>query len=234
MTNEEARNFDDGIRTQVEVDMDEHDILDYKDDLSMEEEGIEDTQLAEEVVEKSSHDKDPNGGVSGDDQPVPGTSGTQSQDIVQELSAQSEEQLMENLVIQNMMKKFFENQFKNMQMTQAQEKEKTTEKGRQANVQQVKSPSDTTIYAPALNKRITPVNKGGLDTAGCVYERMNPVMIDNHFDSNISNIGANQIANFVEAVRLDQHPTNRRKLDNAAAELNEARNRADEAIVNVE
>ena len=111
---EEAIVQTDGICMQIENEMDN--ILDYEDDLSIDEE-----EIAEETVETS----DPGS-------PRPGTSSeVQKQckqiqdknadintDFISQLENQAEEKLMGNPVIQRMMQKFFREEFQNIQKQQ--------------------------------------------------------------------------------------------------------------------
>ena len=140
----------DGVHTEVdEVDSDIQDeLLDYEDDLSIEE------------VEEESLDTTDNAEVSHQEETsVPGTSmgrtvvGTEKQAISQ-LNEQNEEKLMQNPVIQRMMTKFFDERFKNLQATGLS----LVENGK-SDKNLVKSPSDTTIYAPTLQKILTPQDK---------------------------------------------------------------------------
>ena len=76
----------------------------------------------------------------------------------------TEEQLRSNPIIQRMMQDFFKDQFKNLQMTQNNSGKDKTESMSQSNgpretntkAGNIKSPSDTTIYAPALQRKLTP------------------------------------------------------------------------------
>ena len=91
----------DGICTQVEQELeDDHDILDYEDDLSME---GDDCNLVE-VEENSMHPE-----------PTPGTSGQEQNKLVEQLAKQPEDELMQNPVIQRMMQTFFKEQFQNLE-----------------------------------------------------------------------------------------------------------------------
>ena len=90
------------------------------------------------------------------DEPTPETSGLQNSKAMEQVKVQTdEEQLFENPIIQNMMKKFIADQFKSMQMEQ-QKPGKTVTRETVKNVSTIKSPSDTTIYAPALQTRLMP------------------------------------------------------------------------------
>ena len=131
---------DDGICTQVEQDLDEQDeqdILDYDNDLSMEGENLE--LVSSPIIEP----------LTEDNEPKPGTSGYSMQQIVQEMTKQPEK-LMENPVIQKMMQKFVQEQFKNLQAEQQKSGINMLDK---QGINQVRSPSDTTIYTPALQKK---------------------------------------------------------------------------------
>ena len=97
--------------------------------------------------------------------------------MMQYFGAKSEDELMQNPILQKMMKQFFEAQFKDVNdkgegkkqnddtsnmrqvvMVNSQTKGDRVVKGKQieSNVQVIKSPSDTTIYVPALQKKLTP------------------------------------------------------------------------------
>ena len=69
-----------------------------------------------------------------------------------------EQQLLQNPVLKNMMEMFIAQQFRSMQ-TETQVSSKQTGKPShvvksRANNQEIKLPLDTTLYAPALQKRI--------------------------------------------------------------------------------
>ena len=120
----------------------------------------------------------------------------------------SEEKLMSNPVIQNMMEKFFNDKFKDMVNQQPRNSGNCTKVTNSENM--VRSPSDVTVYAPALQKRLTPqnisqnvvkINSEGLIQSGLVSTAAQlPVMNGlNHDNSNI-------VTQFVELVHQVQHP----------------------------
>ena len=131
----------DGVITTIEVDadtdkiqheVDQDELLDYEDNLSMEEEDSN-----EEVEEVN---------VAGTNMP--------SVDLSTVLNSQTEDQLMQNPILQKMMTKFFEDKFKDIQ-GQGSDGKNNGKRGKMVNEGIIKSPSDTTIYAPALNKKLT-------------------------------------------------------------------------------
>ena len=92
---------------------------------------------------------------------------------LQQLNQQSEEQLLNNPKLQKMMEKFFVENFKMLQGNLNREQKDGSNpsgKGRDkdsggfktvVNQNQVlKSPSDTTIYTPALQKKLMPEQEG--------------------------------------------------------------------------
>ena len=155
---------DDGVTLGVEgLDPDKQELLDYEDDLSMEEEDI-----APMIVE----DSPVKAGTSR--QTVEHSNEMDADRLIQQLGSQTEEKLMQNPVLQRMMKRFFEDQFKDMSKqsgkvinqpgvaggsgdTNVRSKGfQSKNPGEQEKL--IKSPSDTTIYAPALQKKLTPVS----------------------------------------------------------------------------
>ena len=134
------QNKGDGIEMTVQCDDIEE--LDYEDDLSVDEDV--------EVVHVET-----NWMIS----PRPGTSGEnrkhQGGDTIALLAEEtSEAKLMNNPVIQRMMHKFFEEKFKDLQHENPG-MNKVKQAG-QGHIDRLKSPVDTTIYAPALQKKLTP------------------------------------------------------------------------------
>ena len=77
-----------------------------------------------------------------------------SVDLSTVLNSQTEDQLMQNPIPQKMMTKFFEDKFKDIQ-GQGLDGKNNGKRGEMVNEGIIKSPSDTTIYAPALNKKLT-------------------------------------------------------------------------------
>ena len=148
----------DGVDTEVEFigmipgEADDE-FLDYEDDLSMEEDNAD-------IVHNLDEMQSPIQGSQVDQAAIPGTSKDQSQssstDLATQINALPEEQLMQNPIIQKMMTKFFEERFKDLNPTTGLINSSTickTDKVKtQVNGSLVKSPSDTTIYAPALSK----------------------------------------------------------------------------------
>ena len=190
----------------------------------------------------------------------PGT----SKDLVQTTTdTDLEEKLMNNPVIQKMMTKFFEDKFKDLQREQQQNQQnpsqaetglnpmgfKQVDSGKIVGVsvnnidnqgsKLVKSPSDTTIYVPALHKKLTPQSRNTL-----WLSEGRPDASSGQF---LQGQGANQkdaINNFVEAVRMEQHPQDsgqravledeRRFTNLDAADLEQAQKRAGKAIIEAE
>ena len=211
------------------------------------------------------------------DNPQPGTSTQHLQPVGvsalenSTLVALTEEQLMNNPVLQKRMQKFFTEQFKNIQKdngdANAASNKAAAGKGsvhlaghlikvnepddKLNKISTVKSPSDTTIYAPALNKRLTP--NGGEDVVfvaprnkSGVYEILTNGPLqqmqsqqqqnggEEHFQSNQ---GLNSITDFVENIRLENHPEDepgRKKSDTLAVGLDAAQSRAQKAIIEAE
>ena len=137
-------------------DMNDLEELDYEDDLSVEgdNEDVGDIQILGESQDLSVGEK----GIQ------PGTS---SQMITQLANEKDEEKLTNNLVIQKVMLKFFKDQMKDMEENKGEcvtylQKEIRNQSETQWRVDSqrnvVKSPLDTTIYAPALQKKLTPTN----------------------------------------------------------------------------
>ena len=254
-TLQESGNQGDGITIAVEEDglelmADEE--LDYDDDLSIEAE--------DKIVENSGLPQ--NSGV--EQQPQPGTSSGENgvdgcgaiTDVLRfpsQINPDAEEQLYNNPVMQRMMQRFFNNQFKTVQQTSEanqQQKEQgklmqlpsdnlvrtelsvKVKKGNQ--VSRIKSPSDTTIYAPALQRKLTPNNQ---DLVGTNLECSNLTGVNNELSvPTVPEQVINDVAHFVEAVRLDQHPSDeqRRRSSVTGADLENAQKRAGHAILEAE
>ena len=138
----------DGIDTTVDVDELDDEELDYEDDLSITEE-----------IYPLPEDEEP-------DQPVPGPSGVnqnkmdnEQQSLLEDLTHGAEERIMNNPIMQKMMQKFFDERMKNMRNTQGKGKGGVVKSSKNlvnkcSGHPTVKSPSDTTIYAPALQKKV--------------------------------------------------------------------------------
>ena len=259
----------DGIQMLVDGgDMDsEIELLDYEDDLSMEgdfeEWGVESQESSKVPRQNTKH-------VSGGppSQPEPCTSRQQEQNLAANLQ---EEDLINNPVIQNMMKKFFNEQFKNVSATNnatSLERHVLTgkEPGRLSagnnqisgldnkNRQQLKSPSDMTIYAPAMQRKLTPTNQNeilyvtqdecgvhqivsssrpmhGLD--GVVMPPQGNTLVQQQ--GNISGQDYNSVSAFVEAIRLNEHPTDEvDKRRTTAANMDQAQTKAERMIIEAE
>ena len=184
---------------------------------------------------------------------------------------------MQNPVIQRMMQKFCRTEFQNL--LKEKDKEKSTEsssarnkdEGRSKQLDQskvieqnkvreqnmIKSPSDTTIYTPALQRRLAPNNDqvgqylcqpqlaDGMNhvasvqvhcydkgQASVIHQTLQPQGLPNsQMDINAD------ISQFVDNLRIEQHPednVNRRKSDVAAVDLQEAQQRASRAILEAE
>ena len=167
------------------------------------------------------------------------------------LAEQSEKKIMQNPILQKMMQKFFRDEFKNIQQQQSEDGSGMSLKQTKISVanskqigyqnvgNQIKSPSDTTIYAPTLQKKLTPIENVN-NQINQRPERASDWNQVEQISQESSNMGTdvNLISNFVENVRLEQHPgdtvRDRRKSDVAAVELAEAQKRADKAILDAE
>ena len=100
----------------------------------------------------------------------------------------------------------------------------------------VKSPSDTTIYAPALQRKLTPTGKF-ISLNGKAVNNVTLEVVGEQPQttqhSMFNTVDLNQINEFVEAVHSEQHPeddTRRRE----STDLEQARNRAERAVVDAE
>ena len=249
----------------ADVDPDTIELLDYEDDLSMEGDNDEYSPIEEQPKQS---------------EPCPGMSAQEcgpDEILTEQLSKHTEEKLLNNPVIQQLMKKqmaqekqdlinnpaiqnmmesFFENKFKDMNTTQTEQPKQQAgmnmvpnqrvmevNRGNQGvdmikiannetnHNQIVHSPSDITVYTPALQKRLTPQH----DDMAQVVQNMG------NFDirANIVNTNNGIIGDFVESVRQQQHPVdfedNRRNSDVAVtSKLKEAQIRADKALLEAE
>ena len=145
-----------------------------------------------------------------------------------------------------MMEKFFDDKFKNLQKQQNNAGRTMAKVGDISH--HVKSPSDTTIYAPALQKKLMPV--GVINTALSFGEETDPRVIqqNDHTEeitqdlnnlmrtSDVNASNRSNVQNFVEAVRMQDHPEDiqsRRRLGNQE-ELEMARNKAEKTILEAE
>ena len=261
----------DGITAIIDAVPDEE--LDYEDDLSIE----EDVQV---LVVEEEDDFEPDGDCPAETvqhgQPSTSRQGAEmdkNAELNKLLVSQPEEQLMDNLVLQRMMKKFFNEQFKNMQpdnlkvqgknqgRSRSMEQRKVKDKSKEV---EIKSPSDTTIYAPALQKRMelnndfNPLrgmrnvhigndnNQTNNFASDEFCSRPNSKQVVVAVNTGKQNNGTypelNEITDFVESIRLDQHPGDadgiagmRRHSDVvAAAELEQAHRCAEKTIIEAE
>ena len=162
----------DGVNT--DVDSDGVELLDYDDDLSFDDE-VEEIQPREMAdLSKSSdqhdyrnRDKGPStSGVMQPDSDLAAQLAMHSEDkllnnpVIQQLLEKqlSEEKLMNNPAIQNMMESFFKNKFKDLSASQTgmSTMSKVHDKPIPGRNPLIQSPSDITIYVPALQQRLTP------------------------------------------------------------------------------
>ena len=171
----------DGIETTINTE--ELEELDYEDDLSVDEEifPVPEDDFADENRCES---------------PQPGMSGVQQMSKQPEgedqiLTDTSEERLMNNPVIQRMMEKFFDKHFRDMQESGM------NSGGNQNKGEQVKSPSDTTIYAPALQKKLTPNRETNANMLGRVGMTPDTLNLSHQLDRMNMNI---HVEDPVEAV----------------------------------
>ena len=255
---------DDGIKTGVEFEGDlddDQDLLDYDDDLSVDEDELE-------VAVQGGNNKSsvPEKVKSKEKQKEYGTAGTSAMPTssmqLAALDNQTDDQLKMNTVLQNMMKAFFQEQLKNMQagnpglagkgdmshhgdinirskeMEVSKEGCRTKSPAIQGNQTLIKSPSDTTLYTPALKKKLTPTGVVGRNINGATGDSDCDMRITGVTDvAQISGTNADLINNFVEAVRIQQHPDDeviRRRSDVAAVEMQEAQRRAEHGILEAE
>ena len=200
----------DGIDTLVECKMVsevDEDLLDYEDDLS-------DLEVKDIT------------GSARKEQPQPETS--------QATAPSQEKNLMENPIMQQMMKQFFQEQFKDLKMEmQKQQTEILAQKGnvnngnqdlvnqtdgllkqsRCGNESTIKSPSDMTVYVPALQKKLAPDGMVGVRMVAQVPgvelppdPALSRVLIHRN-EEGIDTFNQNGlISDFVETVRIQQHP----------------------------
>ena len=228
---------------------DDIEILDYDDDLSIDGGDDEPLPRQEQAAGKMSIEKT----APVIQAPMPGTSGvgkvTDMVSLLENVNELDEERLLNNPVMQCMMTKFFNNSFKDLgdkgmnenvrQLNNCHihdEVENFSQEGINKMGQQgkhIKSPSDTKIYAPALQKKLTPVNNGNnmvlnyvtenadnaqtrTDFNGAIVDQSNVqgVMLARNANEKQSMFRAgglsqtefNQISNCVETVRAESHP----------------------------
>ena len=210
----------DGVNTEI-LDLnpeDEEELLDYENDISIDDE--DDVQMVAET--SNSVVKDAVASTS--------TASERQSDIIQQITGQLEEKLLNNPKIQNMMEKFFQSRFKDM-MEQKGNQGKGFEKpvgNNPGSVERrivsthnntavsegmVKSPSDITVYAPALQKKLTPqdgsrvVNQAMLN-AELIYPGSNTNRVISDKNEQVKLVDNEAlIANFVESIRLERRPT---------------------------
>ena len=237
----------DGVQTEVDLgtstgqeDMDDIELLDYEDDLSIDED-------LEPMEPYSLADNQETAGTAQDEDAVPGTSSSAGIDLaIQHLQEQSEEALMRNPVIQKMMNKFFEEKFKDLQGTNSNSKKKKKLET------VIKSPSDTTVYAPALQKRLTPqenMRQTGLIMSNKTLANGNLISMTEDSNKQFTNGYNKDVEIFVDAVRREQQQISsepdqeldvrevvQRRFSNggAAAELEQAQQRAQKAVIKAE
>ena len=243
--------------TDVEVDEE----LDYEDDVSVD--GI-DEDLSVPMDEPGINLSSPKPGTSFENtdidlapqqrlnEGVDGRLPLQKNTDMVDLNCVSEEKLLSNPVLQRMMEKYFDERFKDIQQ------KNTTGRNK------IKSPSDTTIYAPALQKRLTPqaqdfeISRGGYEppneqiganpqnfnmTNDGVVQRMQP-LIDNMNGKSMlqqNNQYSDQIDAFLGAVRADQNvgeqcqPQGSNRVDRGeTVEMEQARSRAERTLLEAE
>ena len=155
--------------------------LDYEDDVSVHDEDLWDDDAMEEV-ETVVEPVEPVPGTS--KQTHAGTLKTMNE-ASKFITSQTEDQLYQNPIMQRMMEKFFTERFKNIQQNLDNGSGEGTNNNDRLNKvtnfqnptsqraagvnnnddtvginqsNKIKSPSDTTIYAPALQKKLTPIS----------------------------------------------------------------------------
>ena len=252
----------DGDGIDIDVDASDLEELDYEDDLSVEEMEMEVKDTEESVpenntgmveqLEKAKTRKHPDKGECS------------KQPMSQKEIDLEEERLLNNLVLQNMMQRFFKEQFKNMENPKGQIKNmdcggllsnQGLAGGTNPKVAEIKSPSDTTIYVPALQKRLgttPPIQRTAvLDQQQIQADllaqdfRQNLTLPNTQGDQILMN-SQNEIANnpnvlisdFVDNIRVEQHPrdgaTIRPDKNDIAVQLEEAQRRAERSVVEAE
>ena len=222
----------DGIDAEVlrnSTDDEDLEILDYEDDLSIDEEEESQTNVEAQPPEP------------GCSKTVKEATAANTQTGV-DLHHASEEQIFNNPVLQKMMEKFFVENFKSLQnnFNKQQTDGNGTGKddcrviGTEVNQNQiVKSPSDTTIYAPALQKRLTPEQGAGM-TAKFLNEEDNAL---NQRGTNTLSLTQDQfIASFIDSVRSEDHPDDgpNRQHKDKAVELAQAQQKAEKTLLEAE
>ena len=276
---ESVKTKGDGIVTHFEGEGVDTEELDYEDDLSDNEE-IYPLPADNEISDDGEGSGSPKPGFSGWKNPgetrktsqmVETNEGNQSLSVV--LEKEPEDRLMNNPVIQRMMEKFFEEKLEQMTASGKKmkinkdsyvEKEVKQQNSNQVGQNMVKSPSDTTIYAPALNKRVgLPVSLVQRELQGLnmnqqegiigqneiiphmlvesQIETNKPELINDQGSGSIEGLNKpNQIANFVETVRMTNHPedanrdnVNKRQVNNPS-DLELARDKAECEVLQAE
>ena len=150
----------------------------------------------------------------------------------------TEEQLANNPVIQRMMKQFFTEQFKNIQMETTQGQPNVTATGKAMQGEKiVKSPSDTTIYAPALGKKLTPMNGGVKELIYFSRNQCGVLDVVSAVPDSQEKQNLQQpcfISNFVDAVRAEQHPQDNTHKQAEVMSLGNAQTRSEKALIEAE
>ena len=248
----------DGVIANVD-NPDAVELLDYEDDLSIDDEGSvngEGPVEHEEVVAGTSK-------MTNEENDLTAQLAKQSQEkllsnpIIQQLMAKqfAEQNIVNNPVIQDMMESFFKNKFQDLStmkeiqqpgtcahLNMMNKDKQISEVTRQGKDPLIKSPSDITVYTPALQKKLTP--QSGKQNPNPLYsDIIQMVSILNNVDMNVTVKQNNHdpISNFVESVRQNQHladfNTNtmgRKSKEVVANELKEAQLRAERAILEAE
>ena len=148
----------------------------------------------------------------------------------------TEEKLMSNPVLQKMMEKFFQEKFK-----KAQESKGGKSDGNK--VRNITSPSDTTIYAPALQRKLTPQNQIGevIRQFETIQTQQNEMECNMYPNQNLLQQNVNvhdQINDFVDNICKENHLMDtdnvHRRSHTATLNLDEARDRASRKIIEAE
>ena len=245
---EQSRNTQskgDGITTAPENFSEEE--LDYEDDLSIDD-GFEVLTVDDDhELEQVDSDKQPSCSLQNEVVTEKGSN--------LDLSKLTEDQLMSNPILQRMMQKIFNDQFKNIQKGDDAKGETgdvsnfvVTGKTKNRD-KEIKSPSDTTIYAPTLQRKLNSNDRNcvrvdvalQLNTHDELWHTTGlsrPIdSMDHEQNNGVRRSPLNVVSNFVESMRLEQHPDDhvRRRSDvMAAAELEEAHQRAQKIILEAE
>ena len=101
----------------------------------------------------------------------------------------------------------------------------------------IKSPSDTTVYAPALRKKLTPNHDEPVFGNNNDQREHNMVFLGST-KGNIPDVY--NVANFIEQIRIDQHPDDNcnpgeyNHIDRSNTDFEEAQRKAERSIIEVE